>query len=437
MKKKNVYIPIEIYYREFHQRLYLISKAIKKNFRVYIGTKYGIDKILDKKIKDKSYGGIYFYKSNIISNKNYLTKICNACDNFVILDEELGPAVSNPNLSLSIRAVFDQRIKKFFVIGKYWKDKILKHDKNFKNIVSNTGWPKYDLIKDKEFNFYVEKSKKIKKKFGKFYLFSSNFGTLSQNGLIKMKKKQIKNHSKKFWSKRKKIFEQNINDFKEFIKNLNDYYSKDGKKKLIIRPHPSEFNHCDWINNTKSISNKVSVIYEGDIIPWIIASEGLVHRGCGTSIDAILLNKDSFFWKPNRKLKKSEKNITYKISKVIKNFNQIKNFKIKSKNKFNYIKKHVENFRNINSSEKIVQEMIKLKTIKEHAIEPENKLKLMFKGLVRSFKYFIIKNKNQKIPHNIETKNIYNFYKNLKNFDGIKIRAINTEAIEIDSLDDY
>ena len=81
--------------------------------------------------------------------------------------------------------------------------------------------------------------------------------------------------------------------------------------------------------------------------------------------------------------------------------------------------------------------MIKLKTIKEHAIEPENKLKLMFKGLVRSFKSFIIKNKNQKIPHNIETKNIYNFYKNLKNFDGIKIRTINTEAIEIDSLDDY
>ena len=437
MKKKNIYIPIEIYYREFHQRLYLISKAIKKNFRVYIGTKYGIDKILNKKIKDKSYGGIYFYKSNIISNKNYLNKICNVCDNFVILDEELGSAVSNPNLSLSIRAVFDQRVKKFFVSGKYWKDKILKHDKNFKNIVANTGWPKYDLIKDKEFNYYIEKSKKIKKKFGKFYLFSSNFGTLSQDGLIKMKRKQIKNHSKNFWLKRKKIFEQNINDFMEFIKNLNDYYSNDGKIKLIIRPHPSEFNHSDWITNTKSIRDKVSVIYEGDIIPWIIASEGLVHRGCGTAIDAILLNKNSFYWKPNRKLKKSEENITYRISKVIKNFNQVKNFNIKSKNKFNYIKNQVENFKSINSSEKIVREMIKLKTTKENAIKPENILKLMFNSLLRSFKSVIIKNKNQKIPHSIEVKNINNFYKNFKNFDDIKIRAINTEAIEIDNLDDY
>ena len=53
------------------------------------------------------------------------------------------------------------------------------------------------------------------------------------------------------------------------------------------------------------------------------------------------------------------------------------------------------------------------------------------------FQVKVYKNKNQKIPHSIEVKNIKNFYKNLKNFDDIKIRAINTEAIEIDNLDDY
>ena len=116
IKKKNIYIPIEIYFREFHQRLYLINKAIKKNFRVYIGTKHGIDKVLRKKIKTKSLGGIYFYKGNIISNKSYLKKIYRCCDNFVALDEEMSPAVPNRDLSLSIRGVFDERISKFFVV---------------------------------------------------------------------------------------------------------------------------------------------------------------------------------------------------------------------------------------------------------------------------------------------------------------------------------
>ena len=48
-KKKHIYIPIEIFYRELFQRLYLASKAIKKNYRVYLGTKHGIDQILDQK----------------------------------------------------------------------------------------------------------------------------------------------------------------------------------------------------------------------------------------------------------------------------------------------------------------------------------------------------------------------------------------------------
>ena len=34
-------------------------------------------------------------------------------------------------------------------------------------------------------------------------------------------------------------------------------------------------------------------------------------------------------------------------------------------------------------------------------------------------------------------RDVYNFYKNLKILDDIKIRAINTEAIEIDNLDEY
>ena len=45
------------------------------------------------------------------------------CESFVSLDEELGPAVPNKKLSLSIRAVFNKKIKKFFVLSSQWKKK--------------------------------------------------------------------------------------------------------------------------------------------------------------------------------------------------------------------------------------------------------------------------------------------------------------------------
>ena len=58
-------------------------------------------------------------------------------------------------------------------------------------------------------------------------------------------------------------------------------------------------------------------------MPWIIASNGLIHRGCTTSIDAFLLKKPTYYFLPNRKIFNSEKNITYKISKKIKDLSMI------------------------------------------------------------------------------------------------------------------
>jgi hypothetical protein len=84
-KKKNIYIPIEIKHREYLSKLFFSFYAIKAGFRIYIGSKRSIYKILNKK---KQKEGIFFYKSGI--EKNRLTKIKKKCDRIVILDQELG-----------------------------------------------------------------------------------------------------------------------------------------------------------------------------------------------------------------------------------------------------------------------------------------------------------------------------------------------------------
>lgn len=432
--KKHIYIPIEIFYREFLQKLYLASKAIKKNYRVYLGTKHGIDKILDQKIKLNQFGGIYFYKGNIIQNKNYWDKIMKTCESFVSLDEELGPAVPNKKLSLSIRAIFDKRIKKFFVLSSQWKKQIIKKDKRFKNIIVNSGWPKYDLISDKNFSYYLQESKKIKKKFGSFFLFSSNFGTLSDQGLKKMMSNLNNNYSKSFCRKRKKLFEKNLRDFYDFIKELNSYYLNGGKKKIIIRPHPSEFFHHDWKKNIKNIEDKIDVVYEKDIVPWIIASDGLIHRGCGTSIDAYILNKKAYYLTPKRKIKEYEKNLPYKISKRIKNLKDLENDKKRVNFNKNFFSKEVENFKNINSSEKIVKEMDKLNTIIECPLREEKyiKMKFIFYMIKFRIKKFLSTNVNVKFPKIIEKSLVKNFFKDLKIKSKINIKRINAETLEIE-----
>ena len=150
------------------------------------------------------------------------------------------------------------------------------------------------------------------------------------------------------------------------------------KKKIVIRPHPSEFFHHDWNKNTKNIKDKIDVIYENDVIPWIIASDGLIHRGCGTSIDAYILNKKAYYWIPKREIEKYEKNLPYKISKRIKNLKYLENNKKRLNLNKKFLSKEVENFKNINSSEKIVKELDKLNTIIECPLKEDSYAKMKF-----------------------------------------------------------
>ena len=53
--KPNIYIPIEIMYRELSSRLYLTGHLVSSGFRVYIGTKKGIYNLIKKKRKKESF----------------------------------------------------------------------------------------------------------------------------------------------------------------------------------------------------------------------------------------------------------------------------------------------------------------------------------------------------------------------------------------------
>ena len=94
-------------------------------------------------------------------------------------------------------------------------------------------------------------------------------------------------------------FQKSIDDFKFLKFKLFEFLKKNPKFKIIIRPHPADQMHEDWKIFEKF--QNVKVIYKYDIVPWIISSKGLIHRGCSTAIDAYFLKKPVYFLKPKRK----------------------------------------------------------------------------------------------------------------------------------------
>lgn len=386
--KPHLYLPIEILVRELNSKIFLSLKASLKGYRVYLGTKKGIDRILDEKIKTRR-SGIYFNKSQIVQNRKYIQKIKKTCESFIVSDEELGTGVYDIKECLKERAVFAEDTEKFFLIGKKMLSNIKKYSPNFYNISKVTGWLKYELYKKKNIKIFKKEVAEIKKEYGSFYLFSSNLGTLSADGLnYRIKAGQVKKSN----TKRIMHFKKSIKTF-QLIKD--EFNSKSKKINIVIRPHPSDAFHSDWYRNINQ-NRSLKIVFDKDIVPWIIASKGLIHRGCSTAVDAVLLNKPTFYLKSKRKFSTNENTLPSRISHKINSLNDLLYIKKKiGYNIFkNFLSKEIYNIENNNSADKILEEIEKLKITKELPVKIDyyKNMKTYFRFYITTFIKLFFKN---------------------------------------------
>src|SRR5690606_13390011 len=52
---------------------------------------------------------------------------------------------------------------------------------------------------------------------------------------------------------------------------------------VVLRPHPSE-DHDVWRRITAGLAN-VKVLHDGNVVPWLMACDVLLHNGCTTAVE--------------------------------------------------------------------------------------------------------------------------------------------------------
>ena len=173
------------------------------------------------------------------------------------------------------------------------------------------GHPKEDLLKKKNLYLFEKDKKRIKKYYGNFILFNSDFFSLRDineelNEYKKINKevgvsKKIARYDEKYY--RDYIFYK----YKTFLYFLTflEKVNKDLKNfKIMIRPHPRE-DISYWKEKTKKFKNIFVVPPTEEITAFILASKGVMHNGCSTAISSLILGKPtSYFYE--------EKNSSYK-----------------------------------------------------------------------------------------------------------------------------
>lgn len=287
-KKKTIYIPIEIKYREYNSQLLLAKQAAQNGYRVYIGPDFRLLKIM--RLKPQK-AGIYHYKS-----VTRLNELKDKLDVFTRIDQEIGPAIDDYDFitRISLKSDNHRFLNRYYTVGNLATIAARQHMRFDDVEIVETGWPRMDLWKKDFFKLYENDVETIKRRYGDFILFSSDFGLVDRDR-IKGLELQLKDVGVEGddWQ----VIEKNASsahlDFLKFLEILSEIDSYHDLPHIIIRPHPSE-NKEIWVSEIKKFKN-INVVYDGEITPWILASQGLLHRGCTSGLQAFLMDKPSGF----------------------------------------------------------------------------------------------------------------------------------------------
>ncbi len=393
--KKEVYIPIEIKPREFVSQLLLSGELAKIGLRVYLGSKKSIDILMENK-NNKT--GAYLYKGGG-GSINKFKDLSKQVKSIAVLDQEISPNLSNYDISINNRFVKGclKYVSRLYYIGP-------KAQKTAKKVLDDIdpiniqafGWPRVDLWDPSLHHIWNDQIKKIKKRFPEpFILFSSNFGCntieLLEKRSISVEKRGKKKTKKEvaYW---RRNLEKNFKNYNEFISFLKLLDSDPDIPQIIIRPHPGE-NHSQWEEDTKNMSD-IHIVYESDVNPWLLASQGLLHRGCTTALEAAVSGKKlaslvNFSLDTNL--------ISIKISKKIKDLKTLKEW-IKQGNPvpvqesefYGLLEEHIT-FANKNAAYKIAKD---LSCISGEAVQPSHDFKKVF-NIKKALKLFFTKVKNK------------------------------------------
>lgn len=165
--------------------------------------------------------------------------------------------------------------------------------------VAVVGNPRFDLLRPELAHFHSAEVAALHERFGRYVLFNTNFPTVNnltpQGGGVRMAE----------WAMDAKG--QALND--RFLSFKNEMLAATcaliaplaraiAPLSLVVRPHPNE-DHAPWLRAADGQEN-VHVIFEGNVVPWLIGAEALVHNNCTTGVEGVAAAKTVLNFVPFR-----------------------------------------------------------------------------------------------------------------------------------------
>jgi hypothetical protein len=160
-----------------------------------------------------------------------------------------------------------------------------------------TGNPRSDMLRPELRSFYDPEAEEIRKAHGDFILVNTNFNHVNafypaQNLFRPVKNEGEEPQFGKAAVGMSREYAEGLRDhklavfktFKQLIPILDRAFAD---HTIIVRPHPTE--NQQIYKDIASDCQRVKVTNEGNVVPWLMATDVVIHNGCTTGVEAYMM----------------------------------------------------------------------------------------------------------------------------------------------------
>lgn len=162
------------------------------------------------------------------------------------------------------------------------------------------GSPRLDILRAGYRDFYRPESEALRSRFGRFLLVNTNFHRYNHYLGRGAYLHDLRDRGKLDTPEREAFSQRWVNYLGQMYRHFSEVIPvllrAFPEHRIILRPHPSE-SFAAWRMEVGG-QDRVEVISEGSVVPWILAAEALIHNSCTTGVEAVALGTPCFAYRP-------------------------------------------------------------------------------------------------------------------------------------------
>jgi len=292
--RASIIIPVENQVRELDPKLLLACIAVQRGFAVIIGSHREVDFRITSFPRS-----LYLNKSMTERNLKMFRIMAKMGHEILTWDEEaLVHLPAETYYSRRLSPVAIRYNSHLFAWGEdnaeLWRQ---YPDLPADMPIHVTGNPRSDMLRPELRSFYDPEAEKIQKTYGNFILVNTNFNHVNAFFPAQNLFRPVKNAGEALQFGKAAVgmsreYAEGLRDhklsvlktFKKLIPTLDEAFPGHA---IIIRPHPTENQQVykDIANNCP----RVKVTNDGNVVPWLMATDAVIHNGCTTGVEAYMM----------------------------------------------------------------------------------------------------------------------------------------------------